>query len=305
MPSLPVKVVSFALSHRSQVHDVFILMQFATSLAEAGQPADALTLFATLLRIERDKPVQRAVIKRCLEHCWGTCWDAGQGGSATLNSFAEAATKAERKSGSRLYASADTMRSRDMQDSALSVSGARGDALPGCGERSSWAVCVAQFVRVQQGMSSSEFVDVLQGMGVPRRELLAVCAELLDPSEGASAAERDQSDRSIAAATFALVPAMLQLHAAQLIQDLAVARDAPRSGQTAARAPDANAPWSRGSGAASRPGWWQARGGKALAIGSSVLGLLAPGFPGRLLSSGTVVWLAARVGPGAACTAES
>ena len=70
VPLLSAAVLAFARQHRGAVHDVFVLMHFGTSLAEAGHVDSALAVFATILHLERERGVQIAVVKRCLSMCW-------------------------------------------------------------------------------------------------------------------------------------------------------------------------------------------------------------------------------------------
>jgi hypothetical protein len=281
-------VVGFALQHRGQVHDVFILMQFATALAESGRVAEALNLFSTMLRLEHDRPTQRAVIKRCLDHCWGTDWgdsrttawrpaqSAGmqKAWSVSLDERASAALRKDVRCGD--------IRGGSGRASAQGPLHVRFAGVP----RSSWAVRVAPFVRKQhaQRLLASEFVGVLEGYGVPHGELLALCAELLSPQAQASASGAQAVQQSM----LAIVPTMMQLLADALADEL--------SGATTHAPPCQLCAGVKGKGGAAGVGKRRSRPiGSTIALATSLLGLVAPPRLGRVLSTGVAIWLVGRM----------
>lgn len=134
------------------MHDVFLLINFATALALAGDTAHALALFANLLRLEPDRPVQTAVIKRCLLHCWppptpdpaAAAADSAGGEAATATAAAPPAAAAASPPQQRCDVAA-----------------------------------VLRFISAQAGLRAADFVAVLEELGVPRRDLITICQGLL------------------------------------------------------------------------------------------------------------------------------
>lgn len=154
------------------MHDVFLLINFATALALAGDTTHALALFANLLRLEPDRPVQTAVIKRCLLHCWpppppdpaAAAADGGGGEAATA--AAASATAAAAAAASPLQQRCDV-------------------------------AAVLRFIGAQAGLRAADFVAVLEELGVPRRDLITICQGLLTHA---------QADPALPAAQLPSVP---------------------------------------------------------------------------------------------------
>lgn len=190
-------------------------MQFATSLATAGRTTQALTLFASMLRLETDRPTQQAVLRRCLDHCWGTDWSL-PGRSAAAAPPLQGARKAWSISLDD-RAPAKQLRTRgQLQGTGVPCVPPRrserhggGASLRfGRGAASEWVVQVARFGRMQRGMPLSDFVWELQSLGVPYEPLLGLCAELLLPLESSISAD---SPASMGQCASSLLPCMLQL----------------------------------------------------------------------------------------------
>ena len=147
VPLLSDKIVTFALQHKTQVHDVFLMMQFGTSLADAGEQDHALSVFSGLLRSEPERQVQQAILKRCLDHCW----------------------KRPLTADSAVHASAGGGRS--FADKAMHPSGASSAEV--------WAKHVAQFAVQQQSIAVHDMIAMLHELGVPVAALQQLCTQLL------------------------------------------------------------------------------------------------------------------------------
>ena len=139
------------------MHDVFLLINFATALAVTGDTSHALALFANLLRLEPTRPVQTAVIKRCLIHCW------------------PAAPAAVHHT--------DSLGSGNSEAAAAAAAAPQPPPQLRCD-----VPAVLRFIRVQAGLRAADFVAILEELGVPRKDLITICQGLLHSTQGMHAA---------------------------------------------------------------------------------------------------------------------
>jgi hypothetical protein len=290
VPGLTANVVAFAVQHRGQVHDIFILMQFATSMAQVGRVTQALNLFGSVLRLERERPVQIAVLKRCLEYCWRA--DRHETGASKHGSGVDFCQR-DRALGP----------SQRVEQRAPDKAGAREGQVEAMERHRTWdvtdelagnsgwsAVNVAQFVEAQQGLEASDFVQILGGLGVPRTALLDLCKELIAPSAG-RARGGGVDDQQQMQASLGLVPMMFDL----LAEGLVGPGDASVCGQLGGM------PSSQGLQDKWRPKLqrdpirYRLLARKILAFGGLLAGLVVPGAAGRMLSTAPVIWLVSKV----------
>jgi hypothetical protein len=151
VPDLSPKIVNFALQHRSGMHDIFLLIQFATDLANSGNKSGALALFSNLLRLWTGKLDQTAVIKRCLAFCW-----------LEVDSAPPAAVPAAQPAHTAPVA-------RDQSTAACKA-----------GSEPQYDIAaILEFIRLQKGLRAPEFVTVLANLGVPRGQLIQICKGIL------------------------------------------------------------------------------------------------------------------------------
>ena len=284
MPELPAKVVVFALQHRGAVHDVFVLLHFATCLATSGHRDPALVLFSTLLRLERERPVQIAIVKRCLLHCWCV---RGAGGAFDPPGEALAPLEAGALSIKRARGSGEHA---DAAEAA-----ARGAAGATTGRGAYWDVtAVADFVAAQQGLPPAEFLQILRGLCVPGPQLVRLCAALLRCASDSRGGGCGDAPAALApAAALGVVPFMVDAVADELRKEVAAAVVS-----SAAGAPDTEGrrvALDRASRSCATPGAGQARrcggAGRACAAAGALIGALLPFRAGRIASAVPVLWL--------------
>eukprot|EP00892_Ulva_mutabilis_P004001 jgi/Ulvmu1/1973/UM012_0135.1 len=171
VPQLPPNIVDFAQQHRGAMHDVFLLINFATALAVSGNTTDALALFANLIRLEPTRPVQTAVIKRCLTHCWAP-------------PVAPAVPAAAQRVDSRGSSGGE---SAAAAAAAVAVAAAAAAAAaPAAPPQRCSVPAVLRFIRTQAGLRAADFVAILEDLGVPRKDLISICQGLLSSAHSDS-----------------------------------------------------------------------------------------------------------------------
>lgn len=185
VPDLSPKIVTFALQHRSSMHDIFLLIQFATDLATSGNKAGALSLFSNLLRLWTGKLDQTAIIKRCLNFCWLKS-DSDPASSVNTPSLRHPGSHHQLSQAESRGASGDgqqhgtpqaTHKAGSMQQGARNKhSESTADTPP---EPAYNIASMLEFMQHQRGLCAAEFVAVLANLGVPRAELIQVCKGVL------------------------------------------------------------------------------------------------------------------------------
>jgi hypothetical protein len=182
VPNLSPKIVAFALQHRSSIHDIFLLIQFATDLASSGDKVGALSLFGNLLRLWTGKLDQTAVLKRCLNFCW---LESPEGDPLPTNP-------------SRVGGGSNV--TPNYQPTQAETLGAAGDSNPdhvqhsAAGSRQQSGAfdsaalpakpvynvpAILEFMQHQRGLRASQFVAILTNLGVSRKQLIQVCKGVL------------------------------------------------------------------------------------------------------------------------------
>jgi hypothetical protein len=283
VPELPLKVVLFALQHRGPVHDVFMLLQFATLLATSGSIEKALVLFSTLLRLESERPVQIAIIKRCLLYCWARPnHGSGQSSPDQRGSLSESCGVF---ASSVLVSTVDPDGEVSLPDGS-NVPGKKATIAlsDGCLHSLYWDVdAVARFVLEQQGLSPATFLHILRGLGVPRSELLNLCSMLLSlVADGQGGCKQLK-----ASAALDVIPYMTELLAESLRIELTAKQS--MGNETAAVTPhDKSLMISVGTG---QPPWRQLRRAQKLALAATLLGAILPCRIGKLVLAAPMLWI--------------
>lgn len=186
VPHLSPKIVTFALQHRSSMHDIFLLIQFATDLANSGNKSGALSLFGNLLRLWTGKLDQIAIIKRCLNFCWLKASETDRSASAStpgLRNPHHQPSQAESRQASvdgHMHAAGQAMQSPgSLQQCASSMQSCAIDSAQSLAEPQYDIPAILEFMQHQRGLRATEFVEVLANLGVPRQQLIQVCKGVL------------------------------------------------------------------------------------------------------------------------------
>lgn len=283
VPELPLKVVLFALQHRGPVHDVFMLLQFATLLATGGNTAKALMLFSTLLRLESERPVQIAIIKRCLLHCWTKPNHVnGHSSPDQVRRFSDSSRGI--LASSMLVSAGELDGEVSLPTSSGNCLGTKAPMALSCLQSSFWDVeLVARFILDQQGLSAAEFLHILRGLGVPRGELLSLCSTLLSlVADGQGGCKQVK-----ASAALDIIPYMTELMAESLRVELTTKRPKGTEG-------DSVLPQDRRLGFSlrgCRSIWHRLRRGQKLALAGTLFGAALPCRIGKVVLAIPMLWM--------------
>lgn len=170
------------------MHDIFLLIQFATDLANSANKSGALSLFGNLLRLWNGKLDQTAIIKRCLNFCWLETSDSDSTASTNTPGLRNTTPNHQPSQAECRGASADGYQNGasqgmhtpgSVQHGASNKQSATIDSVAAPGEPLYNIPAILQFMQHQRGLRATEFVAVLANLGVPRTQLISVCKGVL------------------------------------------------------------------------------------------------------------------------------